>query len=208
MLRHMRTCTACRGVAHTGQPLSRARVGLLRAAALQSAVGDATRFWKNLPADEDFLEAFSVAMVSSSVPAANGDSIAIPQEQRLLFQAAAAAVLASPEGSAGGTSGDGADGADGGRAGSPSGPLPMSGNLDGGVAAGSAAGGSLDLSGLPNNPSTRAMREYAAQCETTVQVHQAQVCPPRAVPAVRACYRATRGHHLQQGPPRVWRGTM
>lgn len=164
----------CRGVAHTGQPLSRARIGLLRAAALQSAIGDATRFWKNLPADEDFLEAFSVAMVASAVPAPSGDSIAIPQEQRLLFQAAAAAVLATPEGATGGEGGDGGDGSgEGGRSGSPSGPLPMAGSME---SAGAGGSGALDLSGLPNNPSTRAMREYAAQCETTVQVHQAQVC--------------------------------
>lgn len=49
--------------------------------------------WKGLPADEDFLEAFSVAMVSASVPLPSGDVISIPEEQRLLFQTAGAAVL-------------------------------------------------------------------------------------------------------------------
>lgn len=39
------------------------------------------------------------------------------------------------------------------------------------------ATGQLDLSSLPNNATGRALREYAAQCETTVQVHQAQVRP-------------------------------
>lgn len=117
-----------------------------------------------------------MAMVSSAVPAPNGDSVPIPQEQRLLFQAAAAAVLSTPEPVGGGEDGEGGDGGGDGGRGSPSGPLPLAGSMDSGSAAAAAvAGGSLDLSGLPNNPSTRAMREYAAQCETTVQVHQAQV---------------------------------
>jgi hypothetical protein len=55
----------CRGTANTGHALSRERIGLLRAAALRSS--ENAKIWKELPADEDFLEAFSVAMVSSQV---------------------------------------------------------------------------------------------------------------------------------------------
>ena len=86
----------CSGTAHSGHALSRERIGLLRAAVMRSS--ENSKVWKGLPADEDFLEAFSVAMVSSQIPLPSGDVVTISDEQRLLFQTAAAAVLAADGG--------------------------------------------------------------------------------------------------------------
>lgn len=115
----------CSGTAHNGSALTRERIGLLRAAALRSS--ENAKIWKGLPADEDFLEAFSVAMVSSQVPLPSGDVATISDEQRLLFQAAAAAVLAA-DGDAQNVSVDAANGATGDSSGggqTPPGALHM-----------------------------------------------------------------------------------
>lgn len=145
-----------------------------------AAVGADSAAWQAPESDDAFLHAFATALVAPTVEL-GGDTVAVAAEQQLLLQAAAAAILdaeaprATPR-SAGGArrSSSSAFGGAGASARLPSGD--------------DTAGGlpelpRMDFSELPNTSETRALREYAAQCETHVQLHQTRV---RAVAGAQA----------------------
>jgi hypothetical protein len=153
-------------------------VDVLRTAAVRSAAatgGDGS-LWQAPATDDAFLHAFAMALVSPTVHL-DGTPVVVPQEQQLLLQAAAAAVLATADDRVSG-SGD----ARRTRSGSA---LHTSQQLlhkrsDGGSATAENLPElpHLDFSDLPNTAEMRTLREYAAQCETHVQLHQTRVCMP------------------------------
>ena len=202
--RSARQCTlqvsqlACRGIGHDGRPLSAEHIDLLRSAVLRSSSADAAAAWQALPDDAAFLTAFSTAMLSNAVTVA-GETVIVPEPQRHLFQASAAAVLDAAA-AAGEPAAAGVFGGPLPRLVSSAGSVGRSGSLVRGTTTRSAAAAApvdelprLDLSELPNTAEARQLREFAAKCEVQVQLHQTQV---RVVNSSRTCSE----HHLHQRP--------
>jgi nitrogen fixation protein len=180
----------CRGRTHEGQVLTRERIDVLRTTALRSAPPSEAPIWGGITDDTAFLTAYATAMLAPEV-SVDGEVIAVPEERRLLLQAAAAACMSAPAWA--GAVREPQNGAE-----QPSrtrSEVSVASGRGGGGRRYSSGGGTIDmpelpridLSELPNTAEARQLREFAAKCEVHVQLHETQV---KALPT--QCPRAER----------------